>query len=137
MPEKCLAQSSQQQSSLYPHLTCSVLKVMKWELAEKEGFPQGLPRLGQKLAPLRPLAFPTLPVLSAKAVPLNMKTLSSLQEGCQTHGWALSLRSEKVVPASSMWCHRDGRLGFLILDAHRAGGTGVGVGSVGSCLTRF
>lgn len=93
---------------------------------------------GDKSLPLSaPLAFPTLPVLSAKAVPLNMKTLSSLQEGCQTHGWALSLRSEKVVPASSMWCHREGRLGFLILDAHRAGGTGVGVGSVGSCLTRF
>ena len=97
---------------------------MKWKLAEKEGFPQGLPLLGQKLAPVRPLAFPTLPVLSAKAVPLNMKTLSSLQEGCQAHGWTLSLSSEEVVPASSTQCHQEGRLGFLILDAHRAGGTG-------------
>lgn len=99
---------------------------MKWKLAEKEGFPQGLPLLGTKACPSLPLAFPTFPVLPAKAVPLNMKTLSSLQESSQTHGWALSLRSEKVVPASSTRCHREGRLGFLILDAHRAGGAGVG-----------
>lgn len=104
---------------------------------EGKDFLKVFPCWGQKLAPLCPLAFLPSLVLPAKAVPLNMALPESLQESSQTHGWALNLRSEKVVPASFTRCHRGGEVRFLILDAHRAGGAGVGGGSVDSCLTWF
>ena len=79
-----------------------------------------------------PFAFPVLP---AKAVPLNMKVLSCLQEGCQAHSWALSLWSEKAVPASSTRCYWEGSAGEIWIPHPGCPRGWWHVG--GSCLTRF
>lgn len=125
------------QSSLCHHLTCLILKVMKWKLAEKEGFPQGLPLLGTKACPSPPPCFPYLPCPSCQGCALEHedtelppRKLPGPRLGTESQEWEGGASFLHAVPPGGevripypgcpqgWWCWGAG-------------------GSVDSCLTQF